>query len=350
MENVLKPPKQDLIFVLSIITLTVLSTIVLRSIEPSIYPNYYIYLVLGFVIFYFFSRIDFIVISAFYKQLFYFSLFLLILPLLIGQVTRGAVRWIPIGSITLQPSEIVRPLLLVFFAKYVTLKKPDHRKLLKSFGIFLIPFFLILVQPSLGIALITGIGFLGIILSADFPKKQLLILALVVLAVMPIGWTLLAPYQQLRVITFLDPAKDPLGAGYNSIQSMISVGAGGLTGRGLGKGIQTQLHFLPEKHTDFIFAAVSEEMGFIGAIFLIIFLFLVFWRMISFLERAKDHASRAYMSGFILMLLAQSIIHIAMNMALLPITGVPLPLVSAGGSSFLATMMGLGIAVGARKV
>ena len=151
------------------------------------------------------------------------------------------------------------------------------------------------------------------------------------------------------MLTFINPSADPLGSGYNSLQSSIAAGAGNLTGRGLGRGIQTQLAFLPEKQTDFIFAAVSEEMGFLGAGLMLLATFVILLRLVKFMENSVSPAARAYISGFFLIYLFQVFIHVGMNLGMLPVTGLPFPLVSAGGSSLLATMIGLGIALGAYK-
>ena len=193
------------------------------------------------------------------------------------------------------------------------------------------------------------IGFLGVLLASDFNKKYLLIGLVSILVLIPIFWQVMAPYQRQRLTTFLEPGSDPLGAGYNSIQSTVAAGAGELTGRGLGRGIQTQLSFLPEKQTDFIFAAVGEELGFIGATLMLLATFVILFRLTKFMENSVSPAARAYVSGFFLIYLIQVFVHTGMNMGILPVTGLPYPLVSAGGSSLLATMMALGIALGAYK-
>jgi len=212
-----------------------------------------------------------------------------------------------------------------------------------------LPTFLILVQPSLGVALLTVVGFVGILLAAGIKKKYFLYAVLAFVALSPLFWQIMQPYQRERILTFVNPESDPYGAGYNALQSMISVGSGRLLGRGLGKGVQTQLAFLPEKHTDFIFAAVGEELGFLGAGLLLLGGFFILSRLVSIVENASSPAGRAYVSGFFLTLLVQTFVHVGMNVGLLPITGVPFPLVSAGGSSLLGTFIGLGIAFGARK-
>lgn len=349
MPEISKKISVDYILFISIGLLFLLSAIVLRSIAPSLFPLYYLYFILSVLMFFLFLVIDFEIISLFSKHIYWGSIILLLLPLLIGQVTRGAVRWIPIGPLSIQPAEIVRPFLLVFFANYLTEKTLDIKRLSKALLYFALPLFLIIIAPSFGVAVLTTLGFIGVVLAAGLSKKLLLTGVAIVLITIPLGWKVLAPYQRSRVVSFLNPSEDPLGAGYNSIQSMVSVGSGRLVGRGLGKGVQTQLAFLPEKHTDFIFAAVSEELGFIGAIIIILGLFVIFWRLIKIIETARSFAARAFVSGLFLALFIETLIHIGMNLGLLPITGIPLPLVSAGGSSLIATMIGLGIALGSQK-
>ena len=250
---------------------------------------------------------------------------------------------------TIQPAEIVRPFLLIFFAAFLTNTTVTFKRLIKALFLLVLPVALILIQPSLGIAILTTVGFWGILIASAFSKRYILLGALLFLSAVPIFFYFLAPYQKQRLLTFIEPSKDPRGAGYNSIQSMISVGSGKLLGRGLGKGVQTQLAFLPERQTDFVFASIAEELGFVGAALILCSLFLLVLRLLYILENAGGVSERAYLSGFVLIFLMQILIHIGMNMGLLPITGIPLPLVSAGGSSFLGTMIGLGIAIGCRK-
>ena len=340
---------RDIFLVTAIAFLVALSVFILKSIAPFLFPFYFVYIAVGVIAFLIFSKIGFEVTSIFSKHLYISSIFLLILTLIIGRVTRGAVRWIPIGAFTLQPAEIVRPFLLLYFARFLTKKAVHFKRFLYALILLVIPAFLILVQPSLGVTVLTVVGFLGVLLATDFDKKYILSGTAGILLLLPVVWLIMAPYQRQRVVTFLNPASDPLGAGYNSLQSTIAVGSGKLTGVGLGRGIQTQLSFLPEKQTDFVFAAVGEELGFIGVILMLSAIFIIFWRLTFYMENAVSLAARAFVSGLFLTLLAQVFVHVGMNLGWLPITGLPFPLVSAGGSSFLATMIGLGIAVGAYK-
>ncbi len=340
---------KDLSLVISILFLLVLSTFVLTSIAPALFPWYFILLVIALFAFWFFSQIGFEVTAIFSTHLYVFSIFLLVLTLVIGSVTRGTVRWIPIGPLSLQPAELVRPFLLVFFAKYLTEERITLQRTLKAFLFLAIPVFLILVQPSLGVSVLTVVGFFGVLLSSNFNKKYILIGIVALLVLAPILLKVMAPYQRQRIMTFLSPTTDPLGAGYNSLQSTIAAGAGEVFGRGLGRGIQTQLAFLPEKQTDFIFAATSEELGFVGGGLMLLATFVILFRLTKYMEDSVSPAGRAYLSGFLLTYLVQVFIHAGMNIGMLPVTGLPFPLVSAGGSSLLATMIGLGIALGAYK-
>lgn len=321
--------------------LLVLSLVILRSISPNIFPTQFIYLTFGILVFWIFSQIDFDVLALFSKHFYVLSIILLLITLVIGQVTRGTVRWIPIGPLSLQPAEITRPLLLVFFAVFLTGPKLTIKRFTRAIFLLVLPFILILIQPSLGVSLLMVVGFFGILLSGNFDKKYIFGVIFLGLMIIPIFWMIMKPYQKERILNF--------GKDYNTVQSIIGVGSGKFFGRGLGRGVQTQLAFLPEKQTDFVFSAVSEELGFLGAGLMLTAVLTIILRLIYFIENAISPAARAYLAGFTLTYLVQVSIHVGMNMGLLPVTGLPFPLVSAGGSSLLATMMGLGIALGAYK-
>jgi rod shape determining protein RodA len=336
-----KTPRFDLPLVISMCFLITLSFFILKSIAPNLFPGYLLLILLSILAFILFSFLDFDILSLFSRHFYIGSISLLVLTLLAGRITRGVVRWIPLGALTLQAAEITKPFLLIFFANNFFRKY--------TIPLMIIPLVLILVQPSFGVTFLLAIGFLGIFLALSSNKKHFLYLGIGLLVLLPLVFYLLAPYQKSRILSFLKPSLDPQGAGYNSIQSVISVGSGGSWGRGLGKGIQTQLSFLPEKQTDFVFAAISEELGFVGSVLTISAIFLILWRLTVFMNQAKSPEARAYLSGLFATILAQVVIHVGMNLGILPITGIPFPLVSAGGSSLLATMIGLGIAQGTRK-
>jgi rod shape determining protein RodA len=349
MRRVLTVFKREPALVVGAVGLVTIGLLTLRSIAPDIFPTYYIYIVLGMTAFLIFSQIDFDILSLFSKHLYVFSIFLLLLPLVIGEVTRGATRWIQIGQFSIQPTELVRPFLILFFANLLVDRGLTIRVLAQAFALLLIPVVLILLQPSLGVAALTLAGFAGVGLSLKYNKKMLLFIVATAVAVSPFLWLILAPYQKARVMALVSPVADPTGAGYNSIQSMIAVGSGMISGRGLGEGVQTQLAFLPERQTDFIFASIAEELGFVGAGLVIGLSFFVLYRIVVIVENAGSPVARAFAAGVFTTFFVQILIHIGMNMGLLPITGQPLPLISAGGSSLVATMATFGMLVQVKR-
>lgn len=340
---------KDIPLTLSSLFLIVFGTVILNSLDKTIFPTYYIYIAVAMIFFVIFSMIDFDIITLFSKHLYIISVILLLITLIVGRVTRGTVRWIQVGPGSFQPAEIVRPFLILFFAGYLGSGGIDVKKMGKAVALLAIPVILILAQPSLGVSILTIAGFLGVILAGKFNKKYVFVIMFLGLALIPVVWKIMAPYQKERIVAFLNPESDPRGSGYNSIQATIAAGSGRVFGTGLGKGIQTQLAFLPEKETDFIFASIAEELGIVGAGLVLIATFIILLRIIHFMENSASPAARAYLSGFFVVYLIQVFVHVGMNMGMLPITGLPLPLVSSGGSSLLATMIGLGIAVGAYK-
>ncbi len=340
---------KDITLSLSMLFLLAFSVVILNSLEKNLFPLYFVYIFTALLIFWVFSMIDFEIISLFSKYLYIISITLLILTFVIGSVTRNTVRWIQLGSASLQPAEIIRPFLLVFFANYLGGGEVTLKKIGRALLLLLLPVVLILAQPSLGVSILTIVGFVGILMASKFNKRYLIVGLLIGIAILPIAWRAMAPYQRQRITSFLEPAKDPRGAGYNSIQATIAAGSGKIFGTGLGKGVQTQLAFLPEKQTDFVFAATAEELGLVGAGFVLLASFLILIRLTFFMEHAVSPQARAYLSGFFLTYLIQLFVHVGMNMGMLPVTGLPFPLLSAGGSSLLATTMGLGIALGAYR-
>ena len=338
---------KDITLSLSMLFLLAFSVVILNSLEKNLFPLYFVYIFTALLVFWIFSMTDFEIISLFSKYLYIISIALLLLTFIIGSVTRNTVRWIQLGPTSLQPAEIIRPFLLVFFANYLGRGEVTLKKISKALLLLLLPVVLILAQPSLGVSILTIVGFVGILMASKFNKKYLIVGLLIGVAILPIAWRAMAPYQRQRITSFLEPAKDPRGAGYNSIQATIAAGSGKIFGTGLGKGVQTQLAFLPEKQTDFVFAATAEELGLVGAGFVLLTSFLILIRLTFFMEHAVSPQARAYLSGFFLTYLIQLFVHVGMNMGMLPVTGLPFPLLSAGGSSLLATTMGLGIALGA---
>lgn len=349
MKNIFGFFLKDPVYNFSILFVLSLGLVVIGSVAKDLFPDYFIYVAFAIVAYWIFSQFDFDILALFSKHFYVLSIILLVATLVIGSVTRGTIRWIPLGAISLQPAEIVRPFLLIFFAVYLTGSKMTSRRLINSILLLILPAVLILVQPSLGVSLLTVVGFFGVLIASNFDKKHIFTFLGLSLLAAPLFWFVMAPYQKQRITTFINPQEDPLGAGYNSIQSTITTGSGKLFGKGLGRGVQTQLSFLPEKQTDFIFASVAEELGFVGAVILLAASFVIMFRIASFMESSQSPAARGYLSGFLLTFLVQILIHAGMNMGIVPVTGLPYPLVSAGGSSLASTMIGLGIALGAYR-
>ncbi|OGL94910.1 rod shape-determining protein RodA [Candidatus Uhrbacteria bacterium RIFOXYB12_FULL_58_10] len=264
-----------------------------------------------------------------------------------GVTIRGTTGWYAIGPVSFQPVELMKVALAVSLAAYFSRRARldfGWRELLESGIITALPVGLVLMQPDLGSAALL-LGMWGIlVLFAGMKKRHLATLVVAMAIVSVVAWSfLLAPYQKDRLRTFVNPAADPLGQGYNVAQAMIAVGAGGWLGSGLGFGSQSQLKFLPESQTDFIFAVIAEELGFVGVILLLGAFALVFFRIWHFASSTRDDFTSFLLIGIGGTLFVQFFINVGMNLGLLPVTGVALPLVSYGGSSLLFTLVMLGI-------
>ena len=275
---------------------------------------------------------------------------LLVVPIL-GVVGGGSRRWIDLGPFALQPSEMIKIGLIVvlarFFHRNAGKEEYSLRDLVVPIVLFLVPAALILVQPDLGSALLLGFVFVSIILVAGLRMRTVLWMAVVGAIALGIAgnalWGHLKPYQQKRILTFLDPTADPLGAGYHIIQSEIAVGSGGTWGKGYRKGTQNRLNFLPEQHTDFIFSVYSEERGFVGASLLIGLYLMVCLRCLQVVSRAKDRFGAILAFGVGALVFWQAVINMSMAMGLLPVVGITLPFFSYGGSSMLTLLVGIGL-------
>lgn len=264
----------------------------------------------------------------------------------LGPTIRGATRWIIVGGVQLQPSELVKPLLLLAYSWAMKAFPPKTAKgVLIQCGLFIIPFLMVFRQPDFGSSIVYAVMWLSMMVAAGFPLRYVIIGFLGWSLLLPLGWRGLHDYQQARISTFINPGVDPKGAGYNAIQAMIAVGSGQLFGRGLGRGTQSHLRFLPEYHTDFIFATLVEELGFFGGFILLVAYGALLWRIIRPLVAGvvSSVVPFVYSVGLFSMVLTQIVINAGMNMGLVPITGITLPLVSYGGSSLLSLSVCYGI-------
>lgn len=335
--------KFDFYLLLPVAILLAFSIGMIASVSPSSILTHIVYVAISIVVFLIFSFVDIEILLSLSPAIYISSVVFLILPFIFGTVTRGSVRWIPIGDYTIQPSEIVKPFLALFSAWYWS-KNSFNFKSFRNFVLFFIPILgLIFLQPDLGSTLVVLSIFVGSILISGTKIKQILLLLLSVLFIIPITWFSLKSYQKTRLIHFFDPSLDPLGEGYNQIQAKIAVGSGQLFGWGLGKGPQSHLSFLPERHTDFIFSSFAEEFGFTGSALLLLIYLFMFMKFLKIAQGTKDRTFFTLSMCLFFWIFFQTTVNIGMNIGILPITGITLPMFSYGGSSLVSTMISFGI-------
>lgn len=273
------------------------------------------------------------------------SIFALALVPVAGAVRLGATRWLSVFGLSIQPSEMMKLATICLLARYVA-GQPSPlpaRALWLSLVITGTPALLVFLQPDLGSATIFAAIWLGMVWVAGISPRLLAGLAGSLLALLPIGWHLLKDYQRDRLLVFIDPNADPLGAGYTIIQSTIAIGSGRLWGRGWLAGTQNQLNFLPERHSDFIFSVIGEEWGFLGAMIVVVLFAVLLGRAIHIAVRSSDPQGRLLIAGVVSWVGYQAFVNMGMVMGLLPVVGVPLPLISYGGSSMVTLWIALGL-------
>ena len=302
------------------------------------------------VFFSMFLVLSFVRVSVWYRQAYIFyilGILLLLLVIFFGISASGSKRWINFFIMNLQPSELMKIAIIVCFARYYhRIQSSDiqsYKYLLQPIILLFIPCYLVITQPDLGTAILIAGSGLAIIWLAGLNLKYFIYSGLILLVSLPFVISILKPYQKSRILTFFNPDRDPLGAGYQIIQSKIAIGSGGLIGKGFLQGTQSYLEFLPEKHTDFIFTLFSEEFGFVGSMVLILLYALLIYRIIRIGFSSRSFFAKLYCFGFASGLFLYIFVNIAMVLGLLPIVGAPLPIMSYGGSSMLSIMLGLSI-------
>ncbi|OGD30732.1 rod shape-determining protein RodA [Candidatus Azambacteria bacterium RIFCSPHIGHO2_01_FULL_44_55] len=354
MSEILK--KSDWILIGAIALLLIISLLSIASVsqnKTSFLTNFnkqLIFVFLGACIFFILSVLDYRILrnySSVVLVIYFLSVILLAVLLFVGTSTRGAVSWFRIGAFNFEPSELVKFILIATLAKYFSSRHIEFglfRHIIIS-GIYtLIPVTLLVLQPDLGGAILILAVWVGMMFFAGIRARHLLALFLIFTVVSGVSWQfILKDYQRARIFTFFEPQSDPLGRGYNVTQSIIAVGSGGVFGKGLGHGTQSQLNFLPERHTDFIFATIAEEWGFMGIIFVFLLWGTIFWRLAMIGSNSSNNFARLFVWGFWLLLLGHFTINVGMNMGLMPITGIPLSMISYGGSSLVTTFLSFGI-------
>ena len=264
-----------------------------------------------------------------------------------GITASGSQRWINLYFINLQPSELMKIAIIVCFARYFHREQMTNinsfKNIIISIVILILPILLVISQPDLGTSILIAMSGIIVMWLAGFNIKYFVYSGLALVVSLPFVISILKPYQKLRVLSFFNPDRDPLGAGYQIIQSKIAVGSGGLTGKGYLKGTQSYLEFLPEKHTDFIFTLFSEEHGFVGSVILLILYAVLIFRILNIGSKSRSYFGKLFCYGFGSAIFVYVAVNMSMVLGLLPIVGSPLPIMSYGGSSMLATMIGLSI-------
>jgi rod shape determining protein RodA len=283
--------------------------------------------------------------------LYFICLILLVLVLVKGSVSHGARRWLSLGPLTFQPSEIMKMVLILTMAHFLARNMPPSggyrlKNLLAPFAIFGIPMALIMKQPDLGTALSLGAVGFSMVLFVGIRWKTLAMMFLAGLIAVYPAWRHLQPYQQKRIFALISPEDDPLGSGYHIIQSKIAVGSGGFSGKGFLKGTQSQLEFLPEHTTDFVFSVLAEEWGFVGCIPVLCLYLYLMYRLLRVVQRGRGVFSSLVVFGIGCLFFFNTVINIGMVIGLFPVVGIPLPLFSYGGTSVLSSMFALGIVLG----
>ena len=346
----------DYILLFSIILLSIISVLVMYSTDGGeiLYhtKSHFIKLLIFFplMLMISFFNIKFWHITSY---LFYFIIILLLIWASIdGIKVSGSQRWIDLYFIVLQPSELMKIGIILCLAKYYHRLKIDNvnsfTNIVVSLSIIIIPIILVISQPDLGTSILIATSGLIILWLGGVKIKYFFISFITFLISLPFIISFLKPYQKLRILTFLNPDRDPLGAGYQIIQSKIAIGSGGLSGKGFLKGTQSYLDFLPEKHTDFIFTLFSEEFGFIGSVGLLILYIVIIFRIIRIGAISRSNFAKLFCFGFAFAIFIYIVVNLSMVLGLLPIVGSPLPIMSYGGSSMLATMIGFGIVLSAK--
>jgi rod shape determining protein RodA len=335
--------------IIPIILILALGITVIFSSSPPLAIQQLIFGIIGLSGYLFFRWFDFRAFSSYIKLSYAIVLAMLIITWFIGYESRGSMRWISLGPINIQPSEFAKPILILTLAWFWSKNYASWRSIFRSI-LWMFPiFFMIFIQPDLGTSLTILAIWLGMLAAANISWKKVALLLLLGLMVLPSTWFLLHDYQRERLISFASPQSDPQGIGFHVIQSTIAVGSGELMGRGLGRGTQSRLQFLPEFRTDFVFAFIAEELGFLGSSIVLILYAILLFMIFRTMMQSRDRIGELVCVGVLSMMFIQIFINVGMNVGMLPITGITLPLLSYGGSSLVSTLICLGFVASVAK-
>jgi len=340
----------DFLLIFFILLLGVISFFAMYSTEQGKFGYYtQSHLYRFFIFFILFIIVSFFRIKTWYKSayLFYFAVLILLFAVdIFGVTASGSKRWISLFFINLQPSELMKIALIIFLARYYykipTENVTNLKYIITPFFAIFVPVLLVAEQPDLGTAVLILIGGFAVIWLTGFRIKLFLYSCFFLICLLPVGISFLKPYQKTRILSFFDPERDALGAGYQIIQSKIALGSGGIFGKGFLQGSQSYLDYLPEKHTDFIFTLFSEEFGFVGSTALLLVYVMIIYRITVIGRQSRNNFAKLYCFGFAAAFFVYVAVNMSMVLGLLPIVGAPLPIMSYGGSSMLSVMIGLG--------
>lgn len=338
--------KTKLWLLCSLFLISTLSLVTIWSTVPSLFIVQLSFLIVGILIVFFVSKVDATLLFSFSFFWYVLSLILLIATFFIGRNIRGSVRWIDLGFFNLQTSELIKPLLAIFYSSYLannSLKKT--KDFIVFLGIILLPVLIVAKQPDLGSALTLLFLPISLLIAAGYLKQIIIGLLIFLVIAIPLESKLLKPYQKERLETFVNPYRDPKGAGYNVIQATIAVGSGGILGKGVRLGTQSHLNYLPERHTDFIFASFSEEFGLLGVSVLFLSFFIIFRYCLDIARRQKENRTYYLIFSVFSLFFFQFVVNVGMNLGIMPVTGITLPIFSYGGSSLLSFAILIGILI-----
>ena len=346
----------DYILLISVVILSIISMFVMYSTDGGEIlfhtKNHFVKLVVFFPLMIFVAFFNIKFWHNFSYIIYFIVILLLIYVSFFGIKSSGSQRWMDLYLFVLQPSELMKVAIIMCLAKYFHRIKIENVNSFTSItivlSIIIIPIIFVISQPDLGTSILIALSGLIILWLGGMKIKYFIYSFITFLISLPFIISFLKPYQKLRILTFLDPDRDPLGAGYQIIQSKIAIGSGGLNGKGFLKGTQSYLDFLPEKHTDFIFTLFSEEFGFIGSVGLLILYSIIIFRIVRIGAISRSNFARLFCFGYAFAIFIYIVVNLSMVLGLLPIVGSPLPIMSYGGSSMLATMIGFGIVLSAK--
>lgn len=323
--------------------------------ENVFFEKQIIWIFLSLIVFFLASRIDFRFFkrSTILVKIYLTFCAVLVFLFIAGSTVKGSQSWFQLAGFSFQPSDFVKVALILMLAKYFSRRHVaigQWRHVMISALYMLVPFILILLQPDFGSAMVIFFIWFGMVLFSGLGRRQILILTTIGIVLFASFWLFVfKPYQKARIANFINPAADIRGSGYNVFQSIVAVGSGQVAGKGIGYGTQGRLQYLPEHETDFIFAAFGEEWGFIGALLLLGLYAFLFYRIIYIAEIGSSNFESLYGVGVAIYLMSHLVVNIGMNIGLMPVTGIPLPFMSYGGSHLLAEMLALGMLSSTKK-